>query len=140
LLLLCATTTPGAQSAPGLAGTWTLATGSDPSWGLGREFVAIQDGKTLAIVRKPSGAKATYLMDGSESVNTISITGENVEVRSKVKWDGAKLVLTATYRTQKFDCAVTQTWKLEPSGELAVDLDYVQGPDRTSSKSIYKKS
>ena len=47
-LLLWATLTPAAQ-APALAGTWILASGSSPSWGLGREFVATQDGKTLTI-------------------------------------------------------------------------------------------
>jgi hypothetical protein len=138
VIVALATMASVAQSRPSFAGKWTL-TSERPSWGLGPDFTATQDDKAFTVVRNPGGHTATYRLDGSNSPNTTSIGGKNVEVLSKLKWDGAKLVLTATYSAQGFDVSVTQTWSLDASGALTVDLDYVQGAERSASKSTYKK-
>jgi hypothetical protein len=67
--------------------------------GLGPELTAAQDDKTLTITTNNpqlGEVKTVYNLDGSESKNPINFGGQTVDRISKVKWDGAKLVITTT--------------------------------------------
>ena len=143
-----------AQSKPSFAGKWTLV--PDPNaaaggggrgrggfGGLGQEFTAAQDEKTLAVTTNNpqiGEIKSVYNLDGSESRNPLSFGGQTVERVSKVKWDGAKLVISSTMSFQGNTMEATQTWSVDATGNLVVEsTSNAQGTPATS-KATYKKS
>jgi hypothetical protein len=141
-----------AQSKPNFAGKWTLV--PDPNaaaggggrgrgmGGLGQTFTASQDEKTLTVITnnpQVGEIKAVYNLDGSETKNPISFGGNTVDRTSKVKWDGAKLIITSTSNFQGNAVETTQAWSLDASGTLTVESTSNFGGNPTTTKAQYKK-
>jgi uncharacterized protein YdeI (BOF family) len=77
-----------------------------------------------------------YKLDGSESVNKQMGRGGEVEIKSKAKWDGAKLVITSTRPGQDgAPIETTATWSVT-GGVLTIENAGGRGP----SKQTYKKT
>lgn len=140
-----------AQSKPNFAGKWTMV--PDPNapagggrggrgMGLGQEFTATQDDKTLTTVTNNpqlGEIKAVYNLDGSESKNPLTFNNQTVERVSKVKWDGAKLVISTTTNFGGNAAESTQTWSLDASGNLIIESTSNFGGNPMTSKMTYKK-
>src|SRR5688572_23555235 len=138
-----------AQTRPNFAGKWTLVPNPNApaptgrGRGLGQAFTATQDEKTLTVITSnpPIGQiKAVYNLDGSESKNPITFVGNTVDRTSKVKWDGAKLIVTSTSNFQGNAVETTQPWSLDASGTLTVESTSNFGGNPTTTKAQYKKS
>jgi uncharacterized membrane protein len=139
-----------AQSKPTFAGKWTMvpdsvaaagATGRGS--GLGQEFTAVQDDKTLTVTTNNpqlGELKTVYNLDGSESKNPLNFGGQTVDRVSKVKWDGAKLVITTTISFNGNPAESTQIWMLDGSGNLVVEASSNFTGTPTTSKITYKKN
>ena len=139
-----------AQSKPSFAGKWTMvpesvaaagATGRGS--GLGQEFTAVQDDKTLTVTTNNpqlGELKTVYNLDGSESRNPINFGGQTVDRVSKVKWDGAKLVITTSVNFSGNVGETTQSWILDGTGNLVVETSSNLTGTPTTSKATYKKS
>jgi hypothetical protein len=150
LTLVAGAAALAAQSKPNFAGKWTLVpdpnapapTGRGRGGGLGQAFSAEQNDKTLTVVttnQQAGEVKAVYNLDGSESKNPISFGGQSVDRVSKVKWDGAKLVITTTSNFNGNAVESTQTWSLDATGNLIVESTSNFGGTPTTTKSTYKK-
>jgi len=153
LAMLVAASTAMAQSKPSFAGKWTLV--PDPNapaagggrgrggfGGLGQEFTAAQDDKTLTVTTnnpQMGEMKSVYNLDGSETKNPLTFGGNTVDRVSKGKWDGAKFVITTTSNFNGNAIASTQTWMLDGAGNLVVEsTSNFQGTPATT-KATYKK-
>jgi hypothetical protein len=139
-----------AQSKPNFAGKWTLVpdpnapapTGRGRGGGLGDVFSAEQTDKTLTVVTtnpQIGEVKAVYNLDGSESKNPISFGGQSVDRVSKVKLDGAKLVISTTTNFNGNAAESTQTWSLDATGNLLVETTSNFSGTPTTTKATYKK-
>jgi hypothetical protein len=141
-----------AQTRPNFAGKWTLVPdpnaaaaggGRGRGMGLGQALTAAQDEKTLTVITsnpQVGDIKAVYNLDGSETKNPITFGGNTVDRTSKVKWDGAKLVITSTSNFQGNAVETTQAWSLDASGTLTVESTNNFGGTPTTTKAQYKKS
>lgn len=143
-----------AQSKPNFAGKWTLipdpnaaagggGRGRGMGGGLGQEFTATQDDKTLTVTTnnpQMGEMKTVYNLDGSETRNPLTFNGQTVDRVSKVKWEGAKLVITTTISFNGTPAETTQSWTLDASGALVVEsTSNFQGNPMTT-KATYKKN
>ena len=143
-----------AQAKPNFAGKWTQVVdpnataaaggrgGRGGGFGLGMAFSATQDDKTLTVTTTgPNGdMKAAYNLDGSDSKNPITFNGTTIDRVSKVKWDGAKLVITTTTNFNGTANESTQSWSLDATGNLIVEATMnFGGNGPTTTKSTYKK-
>ena len=142
-----------AQSKPSFAGKWTMV--PDPNapaggggrgrggmGGLGQEFTAAQDEKTLTVTTNNpqlGELKTVYNLDGSDSKNPLNFGGQTVDRVSKVKWDGAKLVITTTINFNGTPAESSQSWMLDGSGNLVVESTSNFGGNPTTTKATYKK-
>ena len=149
LSLAIASASISAQSKPSFAGKWTMvpesvaAAGATGRGGLGQEFTAAQDDKTLTVTANNpqlGELKSVYNLDGSESKNPINFGGQTVDRVSKVKWDGAKLVISTTINMGANVAESTQTWMLDGSGNLIVESTSNFTGTPTTTKATYKKS
>ena len=138
-----------AQARPNFAGKWTLVPNPNApaptgrGRGLGQAFTATQDEKTLTVITSnpPIGQiKAVYNLDGSESKNPITFVGTTVDRTSKVKWDGARLIVTSTSNFQGNATQTTQVWSLDASGTLTVEFTSNASGTPTTTKAQYKKA
>ena len=141
-----------AQAKPDFSGTWTPDAPAAGAGGAGQggrgggmaaPMVVKHAGDTLTIERTRGEMKTTetYKLDGTESVNKMSMgRGENareIETKSTAKWDGNKLVISTQRPGQ--DGAMmtqTQTWSLE-GGNLTIERP---GRDGAVTKTTYKKT
>jgi hypothetical protein len=152
LTLVAGAVAATAQSKPNFAGKWTLVPdpnapaptgrGGGRGGGLGEAFSAEQTDKTLTVVTtnpQIGEVKAVYNLDGSESKNPISFGGQSVDRVSKVKWDGAKLVITTTSNFNGNAFETTQTWSLDATGNLLVESTSNVTGTPTTTKATYKK-
>jgi hypothetical protein len=139
-----------AQS-PNFSGKWSQdmeKSDPPPQGGGGRgpagpqSFTIAQTATELAIEREtPNGVmKSVYKLDGSESVNA---GGRGGEVKSKSKWDGAKLVTTSvqTMNMQGNDVTIesTETRSLEADGTMTVVTVRKTPNGETTRKLVFKK-
>jgi len=151
LVFACASLS--AQSKTSFAGKWTLVPdpnaaaagggrGRGMGGGLGPELTAAQDDKTLTVTTNNpqlGELKTVYNLDGSESKNPLNFGGQTVDRVSKVKWDGAKLIITTTINFNGNPAETTQTWMLDGSGNLVVETSSNFTGTPTTTKSTYKK-
>src|SRR5262245_6617837 len=122
------------QAKPNFAGNWTVV--PDPSaaagggggrgggfGGLGQGGTITQDDKTLKVTTTTQAGEVTrtYNLDGSDSKNTMNFGGNAMEQVSKVKWDGAKMVITTSSNFNGNPVETTQTWSLHASGNLVIE-------------------
>jgi len=148
-VLILAGASMSAQSKPTFAGKWTMvpesvaaAGATGRGGGLGQEFTAVQDEKTLTVTTNNpqlGELKTVYNLDGSESKNPLNFGGQTVDRVSKVKWDGAKLVITTSVNFSGNVGESTQTWMLDGSGNLVVESSSNLTGTLTTSKATYKK-
>jgi len=127
-------TTGRAQAKTNFAGSWTLdQTKSDPAPARGQRggrgggrgggggvatALTIQQTATQLTIERGVGEtqiSAVYKLDGSESTNTL---GDIFLSRSKVSWDGAKLVITTV-----------KSMGQGPNGMMSEDTKEVYGLD-----------
>jgi len=151
--LVIAGASMSAQSKPNFAGKWTLVPdpnaatagggrGRGMAVGLGPELTLAQDDKTLTVTTnnpQMGELKTVYNLDGSESKNPLNFGGQSVDRVSKVKWDGAKLVITTTVNFNGTPAETTQSWMLDGSGNLVVESSSNFSGTPTTSKFTYKK-
>jgi hypothetical protein len=64
---------------------------------------------------------------------------QTVDRVSKVKWDGAKLIITTTINFNGNPAETTQTWMLDGSGNLVVETSSNFTGTPTTTKSTYKR-
>lgn len=153
LALVAASVAAFAQAKPNFTGKWTLVPdpnapaaagrGGGRGAGLGQEFTAAQNEKTLTVTSnnpQVGEIKATYNLDGSETKNPITFNGNTVERTSKAKWDGNKLVLTSTSNFNGNAAETTQAWTLDAAGTLTVESTNNFSGTPTTTKATYKKS
>jgi len=137
--------------APNFSGKWIQdVEKSDPApQGMGgrggggpQSYTITQTAADLTIEREtPNGVmKSVYKLDGSESVNP---GGRGGEVKSKTKWDGAKLV-TASVQTMNMQgnevtIESTETRSLEADGTMTVVTVRKTPNGETTRKLVFKK-
>jgi hypothetical protein len=137
---------------PDFSGTWAPEAAAAPAPGagggrgggmMGGPMAVTQTADALTIERTRGEVKTTetYKLDGTESVNKMSMgRGENareIETKSTAKWDGSKLVISTQRPGQ--DGAMTtqtQTWSLD-GGALTIERP---GRDGAVTKTVYKKT
>ena len=143
-----------AQAKPDFSGSWTVdAAAAAPApgaggagrgrGGMGGPMVVKQTADTLTVetTRGETKTVATYKLDGTESVNKMTMgRGENateIETKSTAKWDGSKLVISTTRPGQDGTPTTSaQTWSLD-GGVLTIERP---GRDGAVTKVVYKKT
>jgi hypothetical protein len=107
-----------------------------------QSYTITQTATELTLEREtPNGVmKSVFKLDGSESVNT---GGRGGEVKSKSKWDGAKLVTTSvqTMNMQGNEVTIesTETRSLEADGTMTVVTVRKTPNGETTRKVVFKK-
>ena len=106
---------------------------------MGGPMVVQQTADTLTVERIAGESKivSTYKLNGAESVNkrTMGQMGE-VEIKSKAKFDGAKLTITSLQPGRDgAPIEMTETWSLE-GGNLVIESTNPRG----TQKRVYKKN
>ena len=138
---------------PDFSGTWTIDPASAPAppaggggqtgggamRSMGGPMVVQQTADTLTVERIAGESKivSTYKLNGAESVNkrTMGQMGE-VEIKSKAKFDGAKLTITSLQPGRDgAPIEMTETWSLE-GGNLVIASTNPRG----TQKRVYKKN
>jgi hypothetical protein len=139
-----------AQAPPSFAGKWTLV--ADPNaapgtgmGGIGQTATIEQDATTLTVTRTtPMGTFAsTYKLDGSESKNTANMQGNSIDMLSKAKWDGGKLLVNTSMNFNGNPVETSMVMSLDPAGNLVVETtrpDFQGGGGPITTKSTYKKN
>jgi hypothetical protein len=165
-------TTGAAQPAVDFSGQWTLeapaiaatpavpgtpaaaAAPGDLGSGWGPTITIAHDAKRLSIqyavfsrydLQPP--LTFAYLLDGSESRNTVIMgRGEQVE-SSRVRWDGQTLIIVTTFQVadraagRPFTAELTRKLSLESPTTLIVDATRagVLGGPSSTTRSVYRK-
>jgi hypothetical protein len=110
--------------------------------GFGPEFTAKQDAKMLTIERVQGDAtvSAMYMLDGSESKNSVAGRGGQQEQVSKATWDGAKLVIVTTINAGGNNIEQRRVLSME-GGNLVIEQTAPGrgGGEPTTTKLVYKK-
>jgi hypothetical protein len=158
-----------AQDRPDFSGRWVLAPdppppatqrgGRTPSGSLGTgwggDITVRQDATTLTIeyaqftrydMQPPT--KFVYLLNGSESRNTINMGRGPQEQLSTTAWDGNKLVITTTHRFKASPDGETMTSEtrhvlsLESAASLVVETtrSAVMGGQPSTTRTVYRKN
>jgi hypothetical protein len=138
-----------AQAKPDFSGTWTLdAARSTLPQGRGGRGGRGGGGRGMAgpIVIKQTASEivigdATYKLDGSESTNQVQGRGGMQEVKSKARWDGARLVIDSTREIQGFAISSKEVRSLDAGGkEMIVEQTTTTPQGDIASKLVYTKS
>ena len=133
---------------PDFSGTWTVDPASAPAPPAGGAVRSVMPGPmvvkqtadTLTVERIAGESKivSNYKLNGTESINkrTMGQLGE-VEIKSKAKFDGAKLMISTQQpgRDGGAPIEMTETWSLE-GGNLVIESTSPRG----TQKRVYKKN
>ena len=133
---------------PDFSGTWTMDPASVPAPPAGAggarmmapgPMVVTQTADTLTVERIAGESKivSTYKLNGTESVNkrTMGQMGE-VEIKSKAKFDGAKLTISTVQPGRDGGTMeTTETWSLQ-GGNLVIESTNPRG----TQTRVYKKN
>jgi hypothetical protein len=151
--------TAGAADKPDFSGKWvsaepqpapadTAGGGSGgggrraPQPGFGPEFSVKQDAKTLTITRVSQAGQAapplTYNLDGSESKNTMTRDGQQIEQISTAKWEGNTLVIVTQLTFQGNTREQRRVLSLD-GGKLVIEQTTPGRNGTTTVKVPYKK-
>jgi hypothetical protein len=112
-----------------------------PQPGFGPEFIAKQDAKTLTITRVGQAGQApplTYNLDGSESKNTMTRDGQQIEQISTAKWEGQTLVIVTQLTFQGNTREQRRVLSLD-GGNLVIEQTTPGRNGTTTVKVPYKK-
>jgi len=141
-----------AQGKTNFSGTWKRdAERSDaPAMGRGGRGGMAEDARTVTqtateltveIKRGENVQKLVYKLDGSESVNQV---GRGGEVRSKARWDGAKLVIDSTQTMSmggnEMTITTKEVWELAADGTLTITTTRSTPQGERTTKSVYTKA
>lgn len=160
---------PAAQTPPDFSGRWVIAPDPPPAAtgrgggpasgsmgsGWGADITVTQDAKALTIhyaqftrsdMQPPM--KFVYLLNGSESRNTINMGRGPQEQVSRAAWDGSRLVITTTHSfkvTQDGEAMTSETrhvLSLESPASLVVETTRgaVMGGQPSTTKTVYRKN
>jgi len=151
-------TSASAQDHPDFSGTWTLAQGGGPGGpaarggpagpggpdgpgrgrggmgmmlvGFGRQVQIEQDANALTIVREaPMGEiRQVYRLDGSESRNSLSMGGNQIELVSRATWEGESLVIVTPITMGNMSGETRVTLSIDESGALVAETTRPGGP------------
>jgi hypothetical protein len=151
--------TAGAQDKPDFSGKWVavdpqpVAANAGGSAGAGRgpggggrgfqpgfgpEFTVKQDAKTLTITRGGQAPVLTYKLDGSESKNTMTRDGQQIDQISTAKWEGNTLVIVTQLTFQGNTREQRRVLSLD-GGNLVIDQTSPGRNGTTTVKVAYKK-
>lgn len=148
----------GAQDKPDFSGKWVAvdpqpappnnaaAGGGGPRGGGGRgfqpgfgpEFTVKQDAKTLTITRGGQAPVLTYKLDGSESKNTMTRDGQQIDQISTAKWEGNTLVIVTQLTFQGNTREQRRVLSID-GGNLVIDQTSPGRNGTTTAKVAYKK-
>jgi hypothetical protein len=157
-----------AQAGSDFSGRWVLAPDPPPAAtqrggrippgtmgsGWGADIIVTQDATALTIeyaqftrsdMQPPM--KFVYLLNGSESRNTINMGRGPQEQVSRTAWDGSKLVITTTHRFKASPGGETMTSEtrhvlaLESPASLVVETtrSAVMGGQTATTRTVYRK-
>ena len=149
--------TAGAADKPDFSGKWVFAepqpapaenAGGGPGGGgrraqpgFGPEFIVKQDAKTLTVTRVSQAGQApplTYNLDGSESKNTMTRDGQQIEQISTAKWEGNTLVIVTQLTFQGNTREQRRVLSLD-GGNLVIEQTTPGRNGTTTVKVPYKK-
>jgi hypothetical protein len=154
-----------AQGPPDFSGRWTLAPeppaaagarpAPAPGSGWGPELTIAQDGQRLTIEFPLFGrydmqppVRLVYLLDGSESTNSIDMgRGPQPQV-SKTAWDASRLTITTVraFRAAPDELPMTietiHVLSLDPAGSLVVETTHggALGGRPSTARAVYKRN
>jgi hypothetical protein len=147
----------GAQDKPDFSGKWVAvdpqaapannaaAGGSGPGGrgrgfqpGFGPEFTVKQDAKTLTITRGGQAPQLKYNLDGSESKNTMTRDGQQIEQISTAKWEGNTLVIVTQVNFQGNTREMRRVLSMD-GGNLVIDQTAPGRSGGATVKVAYKK-
>ena len=133
---------PAAANAGGNAGGGRgPGGGRAPQPGFGPEFIVKQDANTLTITRVSQAGQApplTYKLDGSESKNTITRDGQQIDQISTAKWEGNTLVIVTQLTFQGNTREQRRVLSMD-GGNLVIDQTSPGRNGTTTAKVVYKK-
>ena len=136
-----------AQSKPSFAGKWTPAADPDSAGRgrgrLGQDFTVTQSDKTLTTATddpQRADLNATYQLDGSESRNPVTVNGQTIQLISKARWEGSKLVIVTTTNFGGGPSESIQTWSLDASGNLIIEMTSTIGARANTTTAKYKRA
>jgi hypothetical protein len=146
-----------AQGPPNFSGAWTLdkessaipQMGGGPGGpggrmgGMAAESIVVKQ-TAAEITREAKMAERTitrvYKLDGTESVNDTP----RGQLKTKSKWDGAKLVTSGTSEVQgpngAFTLESTETMMLDAQGHLVIETVSKTPMGERTTKLVYKKA
>lgn len=159
----------GAQTPPDFSGRWTLAPDAPAAAierggrtapgtmgsGWGSDLTVRQDATALTIEYAPFARsdmqpplKFVYLLNGSESRNTVNMGRGPQEQRSTTAWDGSKLVITTLHSFKASQSGETMTSEtrhvlsLESPTLLMVETtrSAAMGGQPSTTKTAYRKN
>ena len=95
---------------------------------------------TIDRVQGDATVTATYMLDGSESKNTVAGRGGQQEQVSKATWDGNKLVIVTTINAGGNNVEQRRVMSME-GGNLVIEQTAPGrgGGEPTTTKVVYKK-
>jgi hypothetical protein len=106
---------PARAQIPNFSGTWTPVPAQST---LGLPITIVQDSMMFSLqgaLQENSGIKAAYKLDGTEGKNG------RIEVSSRAKWDGPRLVVTSLRERGQGPVTSTIVYSLDPSGNLVIE-------------------
>lgn len=106
--------------------------------GFGPEFTVKQDATKLTITRGGQSSPLTYKLDGSESKNTMTREGQQIEQISTAKWEGSTLVIVTQVNFQGNTREMRRVLSME-GGNLVIDQTSPGRSGGATVKVAYKK-
>ena len=133
---------PAVAGAPAGGGGGGRGGGRGGGAGFGPQFTAKQDVKMLTIERTQGDAtvSAMYMLDGSESKNTVAGRGGQTEQVSKATWEGDTLVIVTTFNAGPANVEQRRVLSMD-GGNLVIEQTAPGrgGGEPTTTKLVYKK-
>ena len=106
--------------------------------GCGAEFTVKQDAKTLTITRGGQSSPLVYQLDGSESKNTVTRSGQEQEQIATATWDGNTLVIVTQVKVQGMTREQRRVLSVEAGNLVILQTNPGRGAS-TPIKIVYKK-
>jgi hypothetical protein len=131
---------PAAAPATDTAGGGSAPAGGRRGFqpGFGPEFTVKQDATTLTISRGGQSTPLVYKLDGSESKNSMTRDGQQIDQVSTAKWEGKTLVIVTQLNFQGNTREQKRVLSLE-DGKLVIDQTSPGRNGATTAKVVYKK-
>lgn len=136
-----------AQAKPNFSGHWTMILDSTKATGMAglppAEATIVQDAKTLTVTRmtQMGEVKLVYNLDGSDSKNTVQMGPGPVDLVSKAKWDGNKLLINTTINMGGNAVETSSAYSLDANGNMVIEQTAPgMGGQPMTVRTTFKKS